>query len=219
MSETQKRFEYAVFGYVRFLESSLDLQVVPEPIAWIIFSYYYLTDYFSRFRDDWFRISHDKMRISNLRSASWSWHSVFLNEWIQSTSNTINEWTFSFEKASSLVVGIVSSLEDVKQDFSLKGNHPNYAVMSRYGDIYINGGTAKDWRPQKWKSYSLCDDVTFILNLSTATFSMKIPKESINITLINNITISQDVKYQFALQSCDHDSVVILKNFISYLPL
>eukprot|EP01084_Bolivina_argentea_P118376 210050_1 len=201
-----KKFKYCVFGYIRESESKLELPPIPMLISYICLSYYYFADFFSKAREDHFKISNDKLTITNIKYCDYRNHSIFLNEWIDATSNTIVTWTFTFKNTNDVIVGLALE-EDINEDFCF-GKKPTYAIAS-WGGNFLNGMMRGNFTQPVFGGN---DNVEFVLNLKNGTFGCRIGNKPINIAF-ENVSRHNGIKYKLAMQLRTIEDAVTIMNF------
>ena len=204
-----KRSKYTVFGYTRKLEESLKLQTIPPIVLYLCIAYIYNPEFFARVREDAFKISDDKLSVTNIQEILWSQHCIYLNQWIESTSKSIVTWIFKMDKMrggkylASFV--IISKEKDVEQQ---PRDMPYYEFLDN-GSI----GTAdKGCASNKDAAFGENDQVKIKLNLSKATVSIQINDKD-EIICDSAVQISEDIKYKMALLLSPSDAIVSLKEF------
>ena len=122
-----------VFGYLRLQNLN-----IPKEITLICLKYYNENiEWFSGFRDDCFKVSDDKMKITSIKNCDFDEHSIFGNVWIPSTSKTISKWTLilnaimPIQDIDGIYFGFASKYDTTSD---LKRKHkdyiPNYAVSA-----------------------------------------------------------------------------------------
>ena len=220
-----ERSKLLVFGYVRSVESALQLPNTPPLIMHLCLTFYYLNEYFARALRNCFVISDDKLTVTKIdEHPDWN-HTICLNEEIQSMSNAIVTWQFkiiqrsvdeafdggNFIRTITMGFGILSNCSAIDKDivYDDPAFIPHYvAYDGSLGWKFKNGiGAGKS------NLRIVTDDiVTFVLDLKQQLFTFKINDEADQI-LFDNITISQDIKYTFGVQLNAKDDSVSLTNF------
>eukprot|EP01084_Bolivina_argentea_P188005 323726_1 len=218
VQKADKRSKYIVFGYIREIESKLNLENIPMLISYLCFSYHYDPEYISKARDDLFEISNDKRTVTAKKEEFSMKHTIYCNQWIHSMSNAIVKWTFKINhlpKMAILFFGLASEQKDngIYNDFgnSIKGKPPNYAIADD-GDRLINGLIPVTIaRVNQHVLYSN-DEVTYTLDLQNTTFGCKINNNN-ELILFEYIKQSNDIKYKMVIQIAGKGGSVTLKNF------
>ena len=205
-----------IFGYIRKMEVELELSIIPPLISMTCLVFYYVTEFIATY-DPRFRISEDKLSISN-ESHPDDDHAIYLNQWIPSIYKTITTWTFKInsfepEQYEIMYIGIVSKITPLDKDCfcSDDGCTPNY-VFGMSGPAcfaYQNGHIGKDVGTLKFKGG---DTILFTLNLKETSFSVKINDEN-EFILFNDIKTSPIIEYKMALQMYEIGNQVTLKQF------
>eukprot|EP01084_Bolivina_argentea_P297940 513368_1 len=141
-----RQTRYAVFGYFRQCSESFSLHIPIPDLSSLLLSYIYDEDvtveYFNIARSDYFEISTDKLTIRSLNGIGIQNHSIFLNQWIDSTSNSIAEWIFVIHSIANLTIfGLASSINDGYKNF--RSDKPNYTIRSDGMLYYVLGRKRK----------------------------------------------------------------------------
>ena len=190
-----------VSGYLRKGIKLICLKYYNEDIEW-----------FGGFRDDCFKLSDDKMTITNIKSCNFANHTIFGNVWIPSTSKTISKWTLKINTMNDDVYIGFASKYDINDDFihfnkTYENHTPNYAIGDA-GFIFQNGEYVYSRRAPKFKEGSA---VTLTLDLVDAQVRMKVDDQS-DLVIADRIEINENVRYIFAMQmSLEGDSVTLTR--------
>eukprot|EP01084_Bolivina_argentea_P256703 432295_1 len=206
-----------VFGYIKSLEITFKTMHLPQGIKQICLMYYYINEFFSKAQDTLFKISEDKLTITNIRYCSFGSHTIYGKVWIPSVSKSIHKWTFSIHVKAEMYIGIASNDDNIDSDFSsdLENDIPNYA-LSNYGSRYKNGERFYDEFDTFITGFRHYTDVTLILDLCNAHLSYGVNDNAL-ITVFDDIHISKDIKYIMALQTrMPNDSVTITNYTVDY---
>ena len=62
-----KRTRSIVYGFIRRIENSLSISNIPTEIYDIFLAFYYCPEFFDKARLDCFKISDDKLKITNIK--------------------------------------------------------------------------------------------------------------------------------------------------------
>eukprot|EP01084_Bolivina_argentea_P266920 452909_1 len=107
--------KYIVFGYIHEHEMTESV-TIPLLISYMGLSYYYIPEYFSKARTDYFEISSDSLTVRNIgEHCSTSIHSIYCNQWIHSNSKIMAKWTFKINKFQyqyKIYFGLISTPEN-----------------------------------------------------------------------------------------------------------
>ena len=207
---------HIVFGYVRDMEITLKLTEITEYIIHIILGFYFNYEYFASYLKEHFEVSPDKLTITNIKKVDFRRHTIYLNHWIASTSKCIARWTFKINSFQPIAMtemyfGLVSSQQAPNEDFAtIEQQHvPNYCIANS-GSRYPNGksiGTIG----QSFKIKE-GDIVTFTLDLIVGTWNGKIHDKT-DTLIINDVEISEDIKYKLAVQIRQQGSSITLLDY------
>ena len=208
---------HIVFGYIHEIESQLNLQEITSLIIHIILGFYYQNEFITKYRKDCFEVSEDKLTITNIKQVGFLAHSIYFNQWIESTSQLIVKWTFKMnkviERGTGFYFGLVSKEEDTFSDFSSASDEytPNYAICGD-GQLWDNGKFADD--SEILTELMESDWVTFILDLSAGKFKCSIQDrfEEAEICAVA-IGVSEPIRYKFALQMGTKGNSLTLTKF------
>eukprot|EP01084_Bolivina_argentea_P043593 80298_1 len=206
-----------VFGYIREQESYLLYNCnIPLLISYTCLSFYYVPEFISKARTDYFEISDDKMTIKNIRGhCSVDKHAIFCNQWITSTLNIIAKWTFLIQnRAGNLYFGLASNDEYLNNDFCRPSNEPCYQIANHGGkyahDIPFNFGN------NKLKQFGNSDTVVFYLDLISneqyGIWSFQINGKD-KIVIFNDVRKGDYIQYKMAFQITGKDGCVVLKGY------
>ena len=84
-----------VFGFVRRIEQALEsYRNIPVIISYLCLAYYSISEYFDKARTDCFKITDDKLTITNIKKCIDEKHTIFMKQWIDSQCDLICEWLF-----------------------------------------------------------------------------------------------------------------------------
>ena len=208
---------HIVIGYIHEIESQLNFPEITSLIIHMILGFYYQNEFIAKYREDCFEVSEDKLTITNTKFIGFLAHSIYFNQWIESTSHIIVKWTFKMnkviEEGTKFYFGLVSKETDTLSDFCSASDEytPNYAVC----------GDGQLWNDGRWVGNSdtlteLMEDdlVTFILDLSVGKFKCSIQDRVEETELFAvSIGLSDPIRYKFALQMGTKGNSVILTNF------
>eukprot|EP00483_Globobulimina_turgida_P010873 UN10894 len=202
-----------VFGYIKSLESLFKLTNMPEGIRQICLMYYYITEFFNNARPDCFKISQDKLAVTNIKYCTFGRHTIYGKLWIPSTSKSIHKWTLHIHVATEMYLGLSSNDNYVDSDFSsdLESDTPNYAMSNR-GARYKNGERFFDELDINITEFTIGDTVTFILDLFHANILYKVNDKS-EIIIFDQIQIDQDIQYIMVIQIKMPNDFVTIANY------
>eukprot|EP01084_Bolivina_argentea_P173911 301252_1 len=205
LQQTKKandKIKCTVFGYIREHDGSESFRV-PLLISYTCLAYYYIPEFISKAREDYFEISDDKMTVTlNNDRCDVSNHTIYCHQSIPSTYNIIAKWTF-ITNSDLCFFGISSNDNMSHTDFCSEENKPCYQLRSdggKYSHVKPLGDTviATDIR------FNVGDTVTFTLDLScnktnNGIFSIQI-NESKDIIIFDNIYKDPTIEYKLCLQ-------------------
>ena len=202
-----------VFGYVNKMESKFKLSQIATLIISIILGFY-SGEYIRSFLDECFEISQDKLTITRNKYAAFV-HSIYLNQWIDSTSKSMVKWTFKINKvnhrSAEIYFGLTSEELAPGVDFS-NGKFESFCV-DNFGQRYK--GNNSHGRVRSF-NINTNDLVTFTLDLISGKWLCCIIQDGRNRGVDNElfrIKVSEDVKYKFVLQMTAKGNSVTLKSF------
>eukprot|EP01084_Bolivina_argentea_P173913 301256_1 len=214
--QASNRVKLIVFGYIREHESS-ELIIIPSLISYTCLTYCFVHEYFAKALEDYFKISNDKMMVTNIKGKiGVGFHTIYCNQWINTSSNIIAKWTFFIKSCDGntdgMFFGLASKDKRIDKDFCGKDNGPCYQISSleyKFSHGYFPGiyiGKAFYWKSN--------DTITFILDLTNimGTLSIKINDKQ-QMVIFHDIEKGNDIKYKMAVQLCDKNDCVILKEY------
>eukprot|EP01084_Bolivina_argentea_P173912 301254_1 len=210
--QASNRVKSLVFGYIREHES-LESINIPSLISYTCLTYYFVHEFFSKAREDHFKISDDKMMVTKIEGNGHLDHTIYCNQWINTSSNIIAKWTFSVQNDSnvkSMYFGLASNDKIIDEDFCSQDNGPCYEISSagdKFSHTFPGGyplGSEFGWHSN--------GTITFILDLTNLTFAIQINDEKPK-AIFNDIEKGNDIKYKMAVQLCDKNDCVILKEY------
>eukprot|EP01084_Bolivina_argentea_P254612 428071_1 len=212
--------KYCVFGYIREMELNLKLPTIPLLISYICVSYFYEPEYFSKARPDCFKISENKLTITNIKTTNDNTHTVYCHKWTNSMSNSIVKWTFVINgkkqdtDSDGIFFGFVTQENkgSILCDFSSNRELPNYAIGHNgtkfFGSAICNTEASYGFDEK--------DEIEYTLNLKNASISSNINNAN-DLILFNNIERSGDINYKMVVQMpAKGDSVTLKKFYIAY---
>eukprot|EP01083_Nonionella_stella_P175401 610672_1 len=207
-----------VFGYIRWMESSLELSLIPPLVVHTCLAFYYEPEYFDKARPDCFKISDDKLQVENIDDWCGYQHTIYCAHSIDSMCNATIRWTFKMIAFTSHGIdcnvgfGLVSNFDCERRDFcsdEMDEDTPNYAIYAATGGwMFMNN------RSLHGSGLSLQKDDTIlcILNLETSTLSLKVNDEEPK-TMFDDIIKGENVKYKMVIQLRSIRDCIALTDF------
>eukprot|EP01084_Bolivina_argentea_P253347 425531_1 len=212
VKNVNKRTKLTVFGYIREQELRQSFNI-PLLISYTCLVYYYVPEFITKARNDYFKVSTDKLTVTNNKEYCNSYfQTIYLNQWIHSTSKMISKWIFYINKQneSATYFGLASKDNSSMKTFT---NHkPNYSVSS-FGYKYSH--QTVDNNVVKQAKVDTGDTITFILDLSDEKKGMikfQVNKKE-TVILFDNVETGNDIKYKMCLQITAKSSSVTLKSY------
>ena len=210
-----ERTELLIFGYMRLMESELELSIIPPLVIHLCILFYRIQECFDR-APDTFEISDNNLRVKNVSNSGWK-HTVYCQYPIPSMSNLIYEWTFKFQihgqerTYTSNGFGLASNDNCVDMDFcqNVSPYIPNYGMYDG------TGGDAQKNRLRIGSAgliFADGDVIKIILNLKKQTLGHQVNDMNVNI-VFNDIEKSDNITYQMVLQMTEQASFTI-KDFL-----
>ena len=208
--------ECIVFGYIHGMKLKLKLTEIASLITHMILGFYYNPEFITKFLDKHFKVSQDKLTITNIKPTDFRSHSIYLNQWINSTESSITKWTFKINNlrkvgGTELYFALVSFQNDPSHDltgpFSIY--RPNYCVND-WGRKYENAANAAS-SGFKLNTGSV---ITFTLDLISREWSAKVHDKTDKIKLFD-VEVGTNIKYKFGLQIVTMGNTVTLVDFSS----
>ena len=86
-----ERSKNIVFGYIHEIEQLFKLEI-PPLVVHLCLVFYFMDEFFAKVRDDFFKLSQNKLKVRNIHECGFD-HTIFCNQWIESTSKCIVKWT------------------------------------------------------------------------------------------------------------------------------
>ena len=190
-----ERSKCIIFGYFRKHELLFNISI-PPIIHYFSMAYYYNPDYFTRARDDCILISDDKLTVTNIQRSPWGAHSIYLNKWIESTSNCIAVWKFAINKitAKYCVAFMIVSQELDDLEFGAKSDNFMHEMYD-FRDGFKEG-----------------DEVTIKLDLKQCIISIQVNNKDED-TKPGLVNISQNIKYKMVAKVSKLNSSITLQDF------
>eukprot|EP01084_Bolivina_argentea_P266704 452487_1 len=194
--QTKSRAKPSVFGYIRKHQSAESINI-PLLVSYKCLEYYFVDEFISKARNDYFSISNDKMMVTNIGGhIDEGAHTIYCNQWIKTSSKVIAKWTFFIKNGGKLMYfGLASNDEAINEDFYIE---PIYQISSDGNKWSHESVHELEIEDVKWE----CNDtITFILDLSTThgIFSMKIDDKEV-IVIFNHVERGDDIQYKMAIK-------------------
>ena len=211
---TDGKSQSIVFGYVREMESSFAISEVASLIINIILGFYYHEEYITEYVKEFFQISQDRLTITNIKDIYTNFHSIYLNQWIESTSKAIIKWTFKINKLSQsnqYYFGITSNEKAPDTDFAVGVN--SYYIGYN-GRVYRGSISCNFIEPFR-KTIRDGDSVTFTLHLPSKSWLGRIDRDEKPGTDYKfcKIDVAEDIRYKFVIQLGAFGDSVTLTSF------
>ena len=189
-----------IFGYIRSVEFELELDNIPPLISHLILLFYYVSECFDRATKEKFKISEDKLTVTNISSDGWD-HTIYCRKAIDSMSDLIYKWTFemngTYDSWCCAGFGIIANDNCVDFDFCDDKSKPIYAIYGPKGDkISHNSRITSDKNPLIFEGG---DCINIILDLQKRTMSFSVNDEDL-ILGWQDIEKSQDITYKMVVQ-------------------
>ena len=199
-----------IFGYIHEMESKLKMDEVAPLIINIILGFYHCAEFIDKFLEDHFRVSPDKLTITNIKKVSSASHTIYLNQWIHSMSKSIVKWTFKINQKPNhflkFYFGITTEENEISTDFAC-GDILSYA----FDDVgFLYEGLSLSKLDNSFQ-LNIGDLITFTLDLKAPTFTVK--RADDNEIELFEVETSDDIKYKFVLQMGGKGMSVTLVNF------
>ena len=203
-----------VYGFIKRMEKSLSLKNIPSEINDICLAFYYFPEFFDKARPDRFKISADKLTVTNFEYCNvWS-HTIYMKQWIESESHEIVKWTFKIsrkEHHANIYLSLVSGYSEttLMNDFS-STHKPNYS-LSDVGSTLKNGKLYKTSRSlDEFRNGSI---VTVTLDLQKYQLLSQVDNGR-NMVAFENIEHEKDIQYIFVVQLPLEKDCVTLKDLV-----
>ena len=171
---------------------------------------------FDRAKEKLFKISDDKMTVTNVCNKSWE-HTIYCQYPIDSMSNLKYEWTFKWKAEGdyrgNIGFGFASNDNCVDIDFcNQELEHiPNYVIYGPGGHKLKNGKA--DFQPSKLR-INAGDTIKIILDLKWHRFSFAV-NDGETILAFGEILRATNVRYKMVLQLLGKCSMSIIDFTIS----
>lgn len=232
-STNELKVSLLVSGYIREHESlQPKLIYIPPLVRHKCLEYYLINEYFdtanwfdicSGMSHDWFEISNDKMKVTNIGgNIEFNQHNIFCNHLIQSMSKCVVKWTFEVQKRNNdmqIIFGLnpynndrkYGPINDDNSPFGRSKEKPFYYISNK-GVKYTDNHCEYDY--DSYFSWENNDTIMFILDLIdlNGKFSMKINGEDEKI-IFNHIQRGNNIKYRMAVHIEGNHDFVVLRNF------
>ena len=204
-----------VCGYIKEHKLSLKLETIPQLIPYLVAAFSN-GDYFASARDDCFKISEDKLTVTNIKKCSLSEQGIYLSHWVQSTSDKEIKWKFKINKLQDdMCFGLVSKENDTRESFWNLESKPCYTILNKgicrkfpkrpkYSTPIL--APVEHWQDKDLQSV-LCDGgvtfksgdmVTFILSTKMRTFRCCV-NDNHEVLLDFTVEEGEDIKWKMAL--------------------
>mmetsp|Transcript_38796 Transcript_38796/g.61912 ORF Transcript_38796/g.61912 Transcript_38796/m.61912 type:complete len:298 (+) Transcript_38796:80-973(+) len=213
LQKAENHYKYAVFGYVNQIERQYHLTPMPNMVAYLCLSYYFVPEQISNSINQ-LHISDDRLTASHCDQNKCS--VVHFHRWFQSTSNLIASWTFKINelhKDGKLFFGFVS--EEIKQmdrNFPPRFKSEEHAMYlmteSHTAFAQCDGNLVGSDNGV----YLRCDDTVVItLDLQEQQIRQQVLGLQEEV-VFSNIKKSEGIKYKMASILCSHgDSLTLQK--------
>ena len=196
-------------GYIHDIESNIKLTEIASLIFNIILGFYYHSEFVAKFLGDHFRVSEDKLTVTNIAHIGTDRHTIYFNQWLESISESIVTWTFKINHIVSkgnVYFGLTTEDAAAYRDFA-EQTDDSYCIDG-YGRIYYGAE-----REDNIESFAIEDNdaLIFTLDLGAETWSV-MRNNGVN-QKITGIKVSDDIKYKFVIQLGSLGDCVTLSGF------
>ena len=214
LAKIDKRYKYAVYGWIREAEHQLQLINVPLMISSICLLYYYEEELFNILEKD-IQISTDKKCITKIRNhRSWSNNSYGINT-LDSDSDIVYQWDLKIMKSHSsyIHIGISSKIQP-----NLYWRIDNTQCAGSKSYMVWEMGLSCCHSSVEWSKNGIefgeGNIVSIILDLSKAEMRIALDGEDKGV-VFRNIDKGRDIKYRLAVSLYGQDDSVRILNFKS----
>lgn len=214
LKNSDNHIKHTVFGYLREFQNKKCLNI-PLAICQLCLQYYYVSEYFQLANSNFIQISSDKLTATNIRG--FNMDSIYLNQWIHSTSNQICIWKIKINHKQDswgyvMQFGLTSKEITNGGEFCTKADVPNYGFRS---DFYrIKDGcilNKDDTKHKSSKMFQSNDTLTLVLDLVKMTFICLINnKERLR---FENIKRGNHIKYKMAFTLLNRNDCITLEQY------
>ena len=201
LKQIDNRFKYAVFGYVRSMESQLSHYNVPVLISYVVLSYYFHGEYFAKYGDK-VQLSNDRMTVTKIIDKSmWNKYNntTYGNIWIESNVNQIAKWKLKLS-SNNVWISILSKDDRINEHCLQSMDEPLYGfgtvVGGGYAFSYREGSDGECEQINTGSRFaSFHDNITLTLNTKDRTISFKNVEDTETIIMFKNIKRRDDIRY------------------------
>ena len=193
-----------VHGFIRNIQKSV-LLIIPDPIIWIVLSFYFAPECFKDFDKSVFKCIDKHCQIIKCVSANSSWSSIYGNIMVSSNRKQKCLWKLRLNKFNVGLIGI-SSTYDVDKRFFVSVDSYNYCFYSADGSK-----VSKDDYQDYSTAYDEGDVITMILDCKLKQLSFHKNDEDLGVAY-DNIGCGSDIKYRMAVYIYElHEEVELLE--------
>lgn len=185
-----------VYGFIKQMEKSLKLKTIPFEIFNIFLAFYYGCEYFNKSMEGSFKISDDRLSITaNEDCADDNYHTIYMNQSVESLSEEIICWTFKVNKLRGYTYFGVTN---AKSKQILEDDHGMCL--------------ADPTNPTDDPNYLDGQSITFTLDLIKGELLFKVEDDPDNV-VCQDVEKENDIAYVFVIQLDKKDASVTLTNF------
>ena len=214
LENVNKQVKYCVFGYIRNIELLFKFPSIPIVIFYLCLGYYYNAEQFEDARKDCFRISNDKLTITNIKRCRFPNHTIYLQRFIESTIERVIKWTFKINRLGSdyyeMAFAIVSKQESIKKGIFRQAD---YFMVFNNGirEFYPTGCVIENSRKDGC-IFTEGDLVSLTLDLKNGMVYYQI-NDGNHVFITDRFKSDRSTKYKMAIQLKTIGSSVTLKQF------
>ena len=181
-------------GFTRNIQKSMTL-TIPDPIIFIILSFYYFPEYFKDFAQSIFQYvgnNKDDKKIIKSISDNRPWSSIYGNVLISSHKKQKYVWKFRINKFKDPILIGISSTYDVDKRFFVSNDGYNYCY-------YSNGEKVSHSNHNDYSQpFGENDIITMILDCNLKQLSFHKNDDDLGVAY-DNIECGEDIKYKMAM--------------------
>ena len=207
-----------VSGYVREHRRSLKLTTIPILITYLIAGFYHLQEFIKKAREDRFRISNDKLTVTNVCFCAFREQGIYLNERIDSMSDYSFTWTFRINKLKHrMYFGLVSKHAPLHNYFLQTHYKPCYQISNKRS-VWKYVVNTTNWISNPMRPdlvFGTGDEVSFTLDLKQQTLSCTINNDK-GFVLFDDIDKKEELKWGMCLAIQEMEDSISLLQFYQH---
>ena len=192
LDKIDSKTKHLVHGFVREMNSILT-QIIPEPIIYVILSFYFLGEYFEIFDPKYYKVTEENKTVTKTSNTGWSVPSCYGKMLIDSDSGGVYEWVFRILTQNTCMDYGISSSYNLDKAFTRSSESSNYCA--RYAAHKVSKN-----KQEYWSGFHMSPGncLKMKLDLNKRTLSYDVDADPIGVAW-ENIDVGPDIKYRMAI--------------------